>query len=167
MTLTAQRLREVLAYDPETGIFSRKVKAGHNRPCDRVGCVRDKSGSHPYLVVMVDYVLYRAHRLAWLYIHGEWPPQNIDHINGDTLDNRIANLRPCNQQQNNGNQRRAKNNTSGFRGVSFKADRGKWKAYIVVGNKQRHLGYFSSAEAASEAFKAEAVKVFGEFARLE
>lgn len=167
MSLSPERLREVLAYDAGTGVFSRRLKAGGHKPGDRVGCVRDKNGSHPYLVVMVDYVLYRAHRLAWLYVHGEWPAINIDHINGDTLDNRIANLRPCNQQQNNGNQRRAKNNTSGFRGVSFKADKRKWKAYIVVANKQRHLGYFDNAEAASAAFKDEAIKVFGEFARLE
>lgn len=172
MRLTVQRLQELLDYDPETGVMRWRVDrhpgmgtrnlAGHV-----AGTVRGKGTHNPYVMVWIDGKLYRAHRLAWLFVYGAWPIENIDHVNGDGCDNRIANLRECDQQQNNGNHKRLnRKNTSGYRGVSWRADKGKWKAYINRQNRQCHLGYFETAEAAYEAYKAAAVAHFGDFARL-
>lgn len=90
----------------------------------------------------------------------------IDHINGDPLDNRRSNLRICSQRDNARNCRRGKNNKSGFKGVSWKADIGKWRARIMVDRKEISLGAFNSAEEAAKAYDAAAVQYFGQFARL-
>lgn len=166
--LTRERLQELLHYDPETGLFSVKcLRMGSKKQIgDAWGTIKDKT-RYPYLIGAIDGKFYRAHRLAWLYVHGGMPHGNIDHINGKTLDNRIENLRECNQQQNNGNQHVLNaNNTSGYRGVTWKRDKRKWKAYINRNNRQFHLGYFTTKEAAYEVYKAAAVAHFGEFANV-
>lgn len=147
----------------------RVVRRGsRNRPGDVAGTVRDPATPNPYLVVFVDGTLYRAHRLVWLYVFGRWPSEGLDHINGDGCDNRLVNLRECNQRQNNGNHKRLNcHNTSGFRGVTWRKDKRKWKAYINRHNRQCHLGYFDTAEEAYEAYKAAAIAHFGDFARVE
>src|SRR4051812_34139236 len=96
--LTQQRLRELLDYCPETGVFTRRTKKGHERSGDVAG-YRD---THGYIKLSVDYKRYYAHRLAWLWITGVWPPQ-IDHINRDRADNRLENLRVATPAQNAAN----------------------------------------------------------------
>lgn len=166
--ISQERLKELLRYDPVSGVFFVRVaRVGSTKPPGAPwGTVKDKS-SHPYLIGAIDGRFYRGHRLAWLYAYGVWPKCNLDHINGNTLDNRIENLRECNQQQNNGNHHVLNaNNTSGYRGVSWKNDKRKWKAYINRNDRQYHLGYFSTKEAAYEAYKAAAISHFGEFANV-
>ena len=171
--LTQERLKQILSYDAETGVFTWKVNrqpgnGTRNTVGSIAGTLKARNSSHPYLLIWIDGFLYRAHRLAWFYVYGRWPAEGIDHINGDPLDNRIANLRECTQQQNNGNHKALNPlNTSGYRGVTWKRDKRKWKAYININNRQTHLGYFDSAEQAYEAYCAAAVAHFGEFARLD
>lgn len=106
-----------------------------------------------------------AHRLAWLYIYGEWPIDQLDHINRNTSDNRIENLREATQSQNNANRSANKSKKySPLKGVSFYPDSKRWTASIRINNKNRHLGCFDTAEEAHAAYVAEADQVFGEFA---
>lgn len=93
-----------------------------------------------------------------------WP--YVDHVNGDGLDNRRANLRPATQTQNNGNAPRYRNNTSGYKGVYFVARRGNWAAQIAVSGRRFHLGTFADPVQAAKAYDDAAVRYFGEFARL-
>lgn len=88
----------------------------------------------------------------------------VDHINGNTLDNRLCNLRVCSKAENNRNKPHQSNNTSGHMGVSFKKDKRKWKAYISVNKKQLHLGYFSTKEEAIQVRRQAEIKYFKEFA---
>ena len=145
--LTAARLRELLSYDPLTGLFTRiGTASGNGVKGQQPGCTKDG-----YTVIRIDRRLYRAHRLAWLYVHGEFPTQFIDHINGDRSDNRISNLRDVGRQTNNENRRAASpSSKSGLLGVSPKRD--KWVAQISAGNKNHRIGSFDTAEEAHAAY---------------
>ena len=147
-TLTAERLRELLEYDPETGAFTWRVSTS-NRV--RAGSVAGHLHSKWYINIQIDGRLYLAHRLAWLYIHGAWPEAEIDHIDDDPSNNRLANLREVTNQKNHQNQRRANTDSStGLIGASPK--KGKFQAQIMINNKKRFLGYFETPEAAHEAY---------------
>ena len=149
--LTAEELRELLHYDQETGIFTRKVSTS-NRV--KVGAVAGCPGGYGYLLISVHSRLYQAHRLAWLYMYGEWPKGQIDHLNRNRSDNRIANLRDVTQKQNLQNRSKSSTNTSGHPGVVWHKRISKWLAYIKHNYKQIHLGYFSILEEALSARKA-------------
>jgi len=105
---------------------------------------------------------YGAHRLAWFLVHGVWPTKHIDHINGNSLDNRLINLRECSHKENHGN-RKKEDNVSGFKGVSPKDK--KWQARICHNYKRIYLGLFETAEEAAKAYDAKARELFGRFAR--
>lgn len=155
MSLTAERVRSVLRYNPGDGVFywvKSGKRAGH----------RSASG---YIQIGVDRKLHLAHRLAWLAVHGEWPSSDIDHKNGCPSDNRIENLRLCVPAQNHANSRRGKNNTSGFKGVCFSKAAQKWQAQINYQGRPRYLGLFATPEEASAAYMAAAEQFYGEFAR--
>jgi hypothetical protein len=153
--LTAEYLRDLLAYDPDTGIFTRRRDSFNN------GAVRWKAGSivggvskhFGYVIIGIQDFHYRAHRLAWLYVHGEWPKGLIDHINEVRHDNRLSNLRVADQSGNMHNIRAAqKNSSTGLRGVSwFSRDR-RWVAQLAVNGKRLRLGYFLTADAARAAY---------------
>lgn len=144
--LTQERLKEVLHYDPDTGVFTWKKY--------RVGTVAGHiHKGHGYLTIGVDKKVYLAHRLAWLYVYGTWPVDQLDHRNRVRTDNRISNLRESNQFENAQNKNKASNNSSGYPGVSFHSRDMKYAAYITVSKKRKSLGYFSSAEEAYEARK--------------
>lgn len=159
--LTQARLKEVLTYDPDTGVFTRRgisAKLGSLRSVGSVtGSVSKSTG---YVRITVDYKGYLAHRLAWLYMTGEWPVI-IDHINGVKSDNRWCNLRECTTAQNACNQPAKITNQSWFKGVCKVGER--WKASIKVNGKSEHIGTFSSPELAAEAYKVRAAQVQGEF----
>jgi hypothetical protein len=101
--LTAERLRELLHYDPDTGVFTWLRVKGRRV---RVGALSGKANGGGYFQIGVDGRIYYAHRLAWLYVHGEWPVASIDHVNCDRCDNRLANLRPATKAQNAANARK-------------------------------------------------------------
>lgn len=161
--LTQSRLRELLHYDPETGFFTRALTTTGIRP--KVGDVAGGVNCRGYWQIRIDGERYKAHRLAWLYMTGDWPKEQIDHINMDRSDNRFANLREATNIQNCANQRRPVNNTSGLKGVCWNKRLSKWKSQIRVNGKLHHLGYFDTAEAAHESYIDAAKKYFGEFAR--
>lgn len=158
--LTQERLKELLSYDPDTGVFTwLKPSSTRLKQGDIAGTPHNKG----YLVIRVNYQRYLAHRLAWFYMYGVWPSKFMDHINTDRSDNRISNLREATNAQNMQNGVLKKSNTSGFRGVSWHTKSNKWKAGIVINGKACHLGLFSSKEEASLVYNEKAKEVFGLF----
>jgi hypothetical protein len=152
MTLTAERLRALLSYDARTGVLTRIVRTSNR--C-RVGDTAGSLTFYGYLSVCVDGKDHFAHRLAWLYMTGEWPRGNIDHIDGDKTNNRWSNLRDVDQAVNMQNLRAAhKDSTTGLLGVSYCKERRRWYARIYARGHRASLGGFSSAEDASAAYQA-------------
>ncbi len=149
--LTAEYLRSVLHYDQETGIFTRKVGSANQV---KVGDVAGSQGGNGYLQIMVCRRKHLAHRLAWLYMYGEWPKDQLDHINRIRTDNRVANLRDVSTKQNMQNAGKYSSNTSGHPGVSWHKRISKWVAQITHNRKLIHLGSFASLEEAIAARKA-------------
>jgi len=147
-TVTLGRLRELLNYNPETGIFTWNVKKRRASAGERAG----SNSTIGYRQIGIDGRDYFEHRLAWLYVYGEWPEFEIDHRNGVRSDNRILNLRQATKAQNGQNQKPRSTNTSGIAGVSWSKRRSKWVAYIMVNNKHRHLGLFDDIQKAEEAY---------------
>ena len=125
------------------------------------GCVHP----HGYLRISIDYRLYNAQRIAWLFINGKWPSKNIDHIDGNRSNNKASNLRECNHVQNAANRKISISNTSGFKGVSQIKSTGKWAAFIKINGKSKNLGTFKTPEEAHEAYKSAADRLHGVFAK--
>ena len=148
--LTQERLKELLNYDPATGIFTWRVAA---RNSIRIG--QQAGTPHPrgYMIIGIDDSRFKAHRLAWLYVHGEMPPAELDHINRIPNDNRIANLRLADRYTNTQNTGMQKNNTSGYRGVSWHKSQRKWRARISIRGKMNELGYFHSKDDAAKRYE--------------
>jgi hypothetical protein len=144
--LDAKRLREVLDYDPQTGAFTWKQNVARNvKAAQSAG---NDQGTGGYLRIRIDKRLYAAHRLAWLFMTGVWPTNQIDHINQNRRDNRFVNLRDCPRQANSHNRRPAQ---------PTQTCAGKWRIGITAFGKHIHLGTFatkSEAEAAYAAAKA-------------
>lgn len=165
LDLTASQLREILLYHPETGEFLwRRAKGNGVYAGDRAGTTNIKSGM-AYRYIQLNGKRFQAHRLAWLYVHGEWPLGLIDHVNGDGLDNRIVNLRPATASQNMANARLSNRNSSGEKGVSWNSRAKKWQAFIGVAGKNKNLGQFAVKADAIEAYRSAAQRYFGEFVR--
>lgn len=152
--LTAERLRAVVHYDPETGRFTRTVQlARRHRVGDRADFLIATGWLKGYYRVAVDSQRYLAHRVAWLYVNGRWPDGVIDHINGNRSDNRIENLRDGTQAQNMQNRRKAQSNCiSGILGVHLHRETGRWVARLQTGGVGRHIGLFATKEEAHEAY---------------
>jgi len=145
-TLTQDRLKELLSYDPDTGVFTWKVSMRGIKKGTSAGCQE----KNRYLRISVDKTLHHAHRLAWLYVHGEWPKDVVDHINGDKSDNRINNLQSVTQKVNVRKHGLFNTNTSGVTGVSWVKHRQKWRARDYSG---KSLGYFKDFDDAVAARK--------------
>ena len=126
-------------YDPSTGILTRKIKTSYNVPDSEVGCI-EPSG---YRRLSFNGKMVRAHRVIWLMEKGSWPSY-IDHIDGDTMNNRINNLRNVSCCQNMQNAKFYKNNTSGCTGVYRRKNCNSWISYIRVDNEQVYLGSFQN-----------------------
>ena len=166
MVLSAEDLRSLMEYAPETGQFiwlKRTALSFDN--CGHVAGGRPNDTG--YVKISIGRKLYAAHRLAWLWVYGEWPLGDLDHINRDKADNRILNLRLASNSQNQANSPAQRNNKGGIKGVSWLAGRRKWKAHIGVNRRLVHLGVFDTAEAASAAYLAAAKKYYGEFASAD
>ena len=146
--LTAEHIRAILHYDPETGVFTRLVRSGKHQAGVSVGCVNKVLG---YVLMGVEKQRLYAHRLAWLYMTGEWPEAQIDHINGDRADNRWTNLRSVTQAVNNQNLRRVRvTSKTGVQGVRLR--KGMFEARLGVNRKQCLLGRFFTADEAHQAY---------------
>lgn len=157
--LTQARLKELLHYDRETGLFSWVVKRNGSRPT--VGSVNSRG----YLIIGIYGRVHSSHRLAWLYVTGSWPQLAIDHIDGNKTNNSWANLREASPAQNAANKGRPSTNTSGYKGVSWHKHHQKWQAQIRKDGKLRHLGEFDTAAEAHVVYCSAATELFGEFAR--
>lgn len=163
--LTAARLREILHYNPDTGEFTYLVKHSLR---SRAGLVtKGSANGNGYFRLRIDGHLRYVHRLAWLYMTGQWAEVEIDHINGDGTDNRFCNLRLATRSQNARNTTIRSDNRSGFRGVHWNSQVRKWQAEIKIGKRRLYLGRFSTPEAGREAYCKAAREHFGEYARAE
>jgi HNH endonuclease/AP2 domain len=150
---TPEEIRSYMEYDKSSGVVRWKVRrhgrGGVINPGDAVGSVNAAG----YLETRVNGYRDYVHRIAWALHYGAWPTQNIDHIDGDKRNNRISNLRDCSQRVNVENQRIvSRNNTSGFTGVVWRADKKRWSALIQVDGKRKRLGGFDTPEQAHAAY---------------
>lgn len=153
--ITQDRLLSVLEYDQYTGVFTWKQTLGPRAIKGRPAGNDDGQG---YLRIRVDGIVYRAHRLAWLAIHGGFPPEHIDHINHIRSDNRICNLRAVTHAENQRNASKSRLNASGHSGVCFDSRRKKWRVEVSVTQpngaaRRAHVGYFDCLEDACSARK--------------
>lgn len=157
MSLTAERLRQLLHYDPETGIFTRLDSTTRS---DLIGMAAGNISAQGHIMIYVDGKSRWAHRLAFLWMTGDWPRNQIDHINRVRHDNRWANLREATHAENNRNSRARRN---GLKGATER--HGKFIAQIKVNGRNKYLGIFDTEEAAHSAYCAAAKEQFGEYAR--
>jgi hypothetical protein len=161
--ITAERLRYLLYYDPDSGVFRWRVSTSHRAP---VGSLAGTM-SRGYCLINIDEIKYIASNLAWLYMTGEWPVSGIDHRDQDPTNDRWENLRLADQSQNLSNARIRSDNSSGSRGVSWHRGKMKWRAYVTLNGKQFFCGYHDTVEKAKEARDAKAIMLHGEFARFD
>lgn len=157
-----KRLQYLLDCDYKTGIFTWKNPTSIRVKKGQVAGSINKRG---YVEIRLDKKLYYGHRLVWLYFFEEWPEDEIDHEDGVEFNNSLDNLRDATRQENVRNRGINKNNTSGFKGVSFYKRDNNYKAAITLNNKTIHLGYFDTAEEAYEEYVKAAKEYFKEFYR--
>jgi hypothetical protein len=135
LMLTQERLKELLHYEPETGVFTWR----QHRGCSRVGGVAGDVKQDGYRHIGIDKRRYQAHRVVWLYVHGYFPEHQIDHINRVPDDNRLVNLREVTTSCNVRNTGNAKDNKSGVKGVCWNTKNKRW----VVTIRRINIGGFS------------------------
>lgn len=156
-------LRTLFTYNPTTGeLFwsvdrSKRVKAG-----DLAGTINSKG----YRVVSIKRVIFLAHRVIWAMCYGEWPPNYVDHKDGDITNNRLKNLRQCLQQGNMRNRRKNSKSFSNYKGVTRYNKSDKFRAQVTFNKVPKVLGVFSSEWEAAEAYNTFAREHYGEFALL-
>ncbi len=164
--LTQQSLRELLDYDPKTGVFRwRNDSPKRMGPKRYAGQVATSFNGCNYAQLYIDGEKFIASRLAWLYMTGQWPEHQIDHINQNRMDDRWENLRAADRAQNCANRTLPSNNTSGHRGVHFQ--QGRWLARITHRKVVYNLGLFANKEDAIKAREEAAIRLHGEFAVLD
>lgn len=155
-------LRELLRFDPETGVLYWLQTRGKARK----GGVAGRADHKGYLKLQIRKGTYAAHRIVWALHYGEWPSRTIDHINGQRADNRISNLRLATVTENNRNTKKRADNTSGYKGVSLNRKSGKFQAEIHVDGKTIYLGMYDTAEEAHRVYALKATEHFGEFGNV-
>jgi hypothetical protein len=161
-----EELQKLFDYNPVTGFFTWKIKFSNRpiNPGDRAGGLRGKPDKK-YISLKCQGRSLQAHRVAWYMHYREDPGQmHVDHINGDSTDNRICNLRLATDQENSQNRKLGKNNTSGFKGVYSSYLRTKpYEAVVWIDGRKKIVGYFKSAEEAGEAVKKAKQQLHGDF----
>lgn len=150
--LTQDYVQSLISYNPLTGVFVWKARPLDSFATTRAGKIWNTRfagkvagtthGGNGYLQIKINGESYLAHRLAWLYVHGSMPVDQIDHISHDRLDNRLVNIRACTRTDNQKNKSMDKRNTSGFTGVGWYKRTSKWRATVRVNGKQKSLGLF-------------------------
>ena len=149
--ITQKELKSILKYNRSTGLFTWKIeKAKCAKKGSIAGSLHKENG---YIQIRLNNKLYKAHRLAWLYVNGEMPVEQIDHKNHNRSDNRFKNLRSASNKINHKNRTKPKDNTSGVVGVYWKKSTKRWCASIRVDYKNKHLGYFANFSEAVDARK--------------
>lgn len=159
--LTQERLNELLCYNAETGRFTRKTTKGGKKKGSVAGSLKKCGCIH----IKIDNRMYLAHRLVFLLEDGEFPPNLVDHKDGDRENNKRTNLRKATDTQNNQNSSVSRNNLLGIKGVGFHKTSGKYVAQMSINGKQTHLGLYETPELASAVVTAARIKYHGEFAR--
>ena len=162
MMLTVERLRELLHYDPKTGVFTWRVRRGSRAP---LGGIAGSINADGYRLIGLEGIRYLAHRLAWLYMTGVFPP-NVDHRNRRNDDNRWSNLRAATKAQNSWNRPMQANNKSGFKGVSYSKSNRGWVAQIMANRRKIHLGTFATPLVAATVYERASRKYHGDFAKV-
>lgn len=166
---TPEALRNILSYDPETGVLTWRCRPAGLFKCERDAMLWNakNAGRQAFTCLQAGYLAgavfgktIRAHRVIWALHYGKWPDQDIDHISGDRTDNRIANLRCVSRAENCRNKTRQVRNKSGRTGVHWCTTNSKWVASICFNAKSRHLGMFRSLAKAIEA-RARAERALG------
>ena len=163
MKLTTEIVRELMDYEPETGVFTWRPRAMEWFPSGRsckiwntryagksAGSVKKNNSGYPRWDICVLGKYHRASRLAFLWM-GEPLPEEVDHLNGDSLDNRWANLLASNNAENQKNRSMSRDNTSGINGVCWHKATGKWRSQVSINGKYRHLGLFDNINEAAAA----------------
>jgi hypothetical protein len=150
--ISKTRLEEVLNFDAKTGIFRWKIRLSNHALVGSIaGCIAKTGNSRGYVLIRIDKTLYKAHRLVWLYVSGEWPSGHIDHIDGDRSNNKFENLRDVSRSTNMQNRKRCDaDSKTGFLGVT-KSGR-KYIAQISSNGKNFRIGTFNSPESAHAAY---------------
>lgn len=166
--VTAERLRQVLDYDKDTGVFVWRKERGLNLAGKIAGCLTPRGGQcldKFYYKIGVDGHRYYSHILAYLWMTGEYPSSEIDHKDGDGLNNKWDNLRAAEHNENGCNRNDLnKNNSSGFTGVSYHNEAKRWRARVMVNRVDVHVGFFDTREEAAKARYEKAKQLHGEFA---
>ena len=147
--LTQSRLKELLTYDPDTGVFNWRAK----RRTVKAGAIAGTRSPKNYISISVDAKVYLAHRLAWLYTYGDWPTSELDHINRICDDNRAANLRLADRYTNTRNTKPRKDSLSGVKGVRWHKTQARWESRIQHNHKPITIGYYGNLQDAVQARK--------------
>ena len=158
--ITQQELKELLHYNPETGIFTWKVSTARRVSSGDVAVTKRKDG---YIQIKLNNELILSHRLIWIYMYG-YLPKYIDHINGQRDDNRIINIREVSNQQNSLNSKISKNNTSGIKGVYWDKSRNKWTVRLAIDGKGKFFRRFDDIDLAKLVIEEVRNKYHGKYA---
>ena len=158
-----ERLKELLHYDSETGLFTWLIATAQRI---KVGDIAGSINSNGYIIIRIDSKNYRAHRLAFLYMTGKFPENDADHKDTNRTNNKWENLREATRSQNMMNGTKRKDNNSGFKGVGFHKLTGLWRARINLDKEEIYLGSFSTPELAHDAYTKAANEKFNIFARV-
>jgi len=173
-SLTAEFVKSIMDYNPQSGIFIWKIRPINHFPREQDAKTWNTrfsgkiagSDHEGYIIIVIAGILYRAHRLAWLIMIGEWPQHEIDHYDLNKSNNKWDNLRPATSGQNSYNKKISKRNSSGIKGVYWCKNVAKWRAKIAVNNQEIHLGVFNDIIDATLAYKKAAEKYHGDFRRI-
>lgn len=166
---SAEYVRSILDYDPETGIFRWRFRATHPPKWNGkwagkiAGTLKIEKSGYKRTRIAIDKAIYSAHILAWVYVTGVWPELEIDHKDGDSLNNKFINLIQATRQQNSCNRGKPANNTSGYKGVSWHSKRRCWQAYIMLNFKHIYIGSFKTKEEAYKAYCERGRLLHGQF----
>lgn len=162
-TLTLQDYKDNFIYDPDKGVFYNRYDRSRLAKAGQIAGGKDAYG---YRVLKFKGVVIKIHHLVWWFEHGTKPTKMIDHKDGDRSNNRITNLRDTDYYGNAQNRFKQASNKSGYKGVHYCKQFGKWRSAITCRGKRRSLGLFDTPEEAHEAYCEAAMKLHGEFAKL-
>lgn len=174
--LTAEYVRQILDYNPDTGVFTWRMRPREHFASNRAHAawnarfVNKMAGGicgKGYRLISIDNYQHLAHRLAWLYVTGEWPKEEVDHIDCKPENNSWDNLREASRLQNVANMRISQRNTSGIKGVSWEKRFNRWHARTRVNGKTVHLGYYKSKDDAALAYRLAISEIHGAYARIK